>query len=108
MNLDAINQGLDKAVQTERIQHLTAADGPWAVLHPEPEAVIVTVGEVKNASGVEQLLLRRWQEPARYGMWLPLLMRDGQLAVACHRPRRRGEVEHLSEADWASLMELLQ
>ncbi len=108
MNVEAINQGLDKAVQTERIQHLAAADVPWAVLHPEPAAVIVTVGEVKSTSGVEHLLLRRWQEPARYGMWLPLLLRNGQLALACHRPRQQGQVEHLSEADWVSLLELLK
>ena len=111
MKIESINDGLERALQSDRIQHLASSDdstATWAVVHPEPDALILTVGEVRDGGGIEQLLLRRWQEPARYGMWLPLLMRDGQLALACHRPRREGRVEFVSEADWAALLELLQ
>jgi hypothetical protein len=66
---------------------LRVGDDVDLVVHPQPEAVLMTVWRAQGRTGLETLLRERWRSPQQLGHWMPVIMADGQPALVGHLAR---------------------
>jgi hypothetical protein len=82
----------EMAQETEPVL-LRVGEDVELVVHPQPDAMLITVWRAQGRTGLETLLRERWRSPQQLGHWMPVLFADGQPALL-------GSVSRDSDLRW--------